>query len=450
MQSLYKMSKIKKLEVLNELEEEFLSEIKLLYVFKDYLNENNLLIVTNDDKVFAFGGNYKGVLGFGNKNKVNELTPNEELSYKQIIDFKNGSQHVIARTIDRKVYCWGCNDWGVLGNGNKDSNIYKPELNEYLSDKYINDICCGGCHSLVLTNSGEVYAWGENDCGQIGNERRGQNECQLIPIKLNGFSNEKIVMISCGDWYSMALTESGLVFSWGSNRSGQLGHNNKKEFISKPTIVSLNNEISIKKISCGQSHSLLLSSDGHIYWFGSNGIEKQMTPKKLAINTNKFTDIASHYSKSISIALSVNGICYIWGNCGEIGNINEPKVTKFKSFDDIFNHYFGITYKTSNLCYKEQNKKENILQTQKRLEEEDGEKVKANKTEYNFGSAVNQFSSQSNQTLSRYKSDFKELELIGGGGFGKVYKVLNYLDLQQYAVKIILLRGIYKLNSYHL
>jgi alpha-tubulin suppressor-like RCC1 family protein len=99
------MSKIKKLEVLNELEEEFLSEIKLLYVFKDYLNENNLLIVTNDDKVFAFGGNYKGVLGFGNKNKVNELTPNEELSYKQIIDFKNGCEHVVTRTLDGKVYC---------------------------------------------------------------------------------------------------------------------------------------------------------------------------------------------------------------------------------------------------------------------------------------------------------------------------------------------------------
>jgi serine/threonine protein kinase len=43
--------------------------------------------------------------------------------------------------------------------------------------------------------------------------------------------------------------------------------------------------------------------------------------------------------------------------------------------------------------------------------------------------------------LSRYKSDFKELELIGSGGFGKVCKVINFLDRQQYAVKIILLKG---------
>jgi hypothetical protein len=240
----------------------------------------------------------------------------------------------------------------------------------------------------------------------------------------------------------MALTESGRVFSWGNNSSRQLGQNNNKNAINKPKIVSLNNEISIKKISCGFRHSLLLSSDGHSYWFGFNGIETQITPKKLIIN--KFIEIESHSHYCISIALSVNGIYYVWGKCRQYGEIREPKETEFKSFDDIFGHYFGITYETSNLCNKEQNKKENILKNQIRLEEEDGEKVKANKTEYNLGSAINRFNSQSNEISSRYKSDFEELELIGRGGFGKVCKVINCLDRQQYAVKIILFRGICK------
>jgi serine/threonine protein kinase len=42
---------------------------------------------------------------------------------------------------------------------------------------------------------------------------------------------------------------------------------------------------------------------------------------------------------------------------------------------------------------------------------------------------------------TRYESDFKELGLIGDGGFGKVFKVINSLDLQQYAIKIINLKG---------
>jgi hypothetical protein len=153
---------LKKFKVLNKLKEDFLNEIKLLYVFKDYNNNNNVLIVTNDDKVFAFGNNKWGVLGFGNDRKVNELAINEKLSHKQIIEFKNSLNHVIARTIDGKVYCCGYNAFGVLGNGNNDNKVYKPELNEYLTDKQIIDICCGSRHSLILTYSGEVYAWGWN------------------------------------------------------------------------------------------------------------------------------------------------------------------------------------------------------------------------------------------------------------------------------------------------
>ncbi len=234
--------------------------IKLLYVFKS----NNVLIVTNDDKVFAFGNNNRGVLDFGHQQEVIELTINEDLSHKQTIDFKNSYRHVIARTIDGRVYCWGCNKYGVLGNGNNDFNFYKPELNQYLSDKQIIDICCGSELTLVLTNSGEVYAWGKNSYGQIGNGRSGHNKYQLIPIKVNGFNDEKVIQISCGKWHSMALTESGRIFSWGSNKSRQLAHNSDK-VVNKPSIVLLSNEIPIKKISGGYEHSLLLSRDGHIY-----------------------------------------------------------------------------------------------------------------------------------------------------------------------------------------
>jgi alpha-tubulin suppressor-like RCC1 family protein len=384
---------LKKFKVLEELKEEFLNEIKLLHVFKDNFNKNNVLIVTNDDKVFAFGNNNRGVLGFGNEIEVNELTINEHLSHKQIIDFKNSFRHVIALTIGGKFYCWGCNKYGVLGNGKNDCKICSPELNKYLSNKKIIDICCGECYTLVLTNSGEVYAWGRNEFGQIGNEKSGGNECQLIPIKVNGFNDEKVKQISCGFEHSMALTESGRVFSWGSNKSRQLGHNNKDYRVNKPSPVLLSNEI--QKISCGQYHSLLLSRDADIYWFGCNGIEEQKTPKKI-INENKFIEIKSHSHYCISIALSVNGIYYVWDECGENEKIKEPKKTEFKSFDDIFEKYFGITYKTIyiNLHYLKNGK---------------------------------------------YEKEFEEKGLIGCGSFGIVYKSIKRIDGKIYAIKKIAL-----------
>jgi alpha-tubulin suppressor-like RCC1 family protein len=68
------------------------------------------------------------------------LTINNELSDKNVVDFKNGLYNAIARTIDGKVYCWGYNEWGALGNGKKDANKYKPELNTCLKDKKVVDI----------------------------------------------------------------------------------------------------------------------------------------------------------------------------------------------------------------------------------------------------------------------------------------------------------------------
>ncbi len=88
-------------------------------------------------------------------------------------------------------------------------------MNEYLGDKQVIDIFCGEKHSLVLTNSGDVYAWGCNYWGQVGIGRSGLNEFQSIPMKVNVFNDEKVVMISCGGLHLMALTERGHVFSWG-------------------------------------------------------------------------------------------------------------------------------------------------------------------------------------------------------------------------------------------
>jgi alpha-tubulin suppressor-like RCC1 family protein len=91
-----------------------------------------------------------------------------------------------------------------------------------LRDKFIIEISCDYSHLLVLTDAGEVYALGCNRFGQIG---CGNNVNQSIPIKVEGFNGEKIVMISCGSHNSMALTESGRVFGWSENSSGQLGNN---------------------------------------------------------------------------------------------------------------------------------------------------------------------------------------------------------------------------------
>jgi alpha-tubulin suppressor-like RCC1 family protein len=223
---------MEKFDVLNELNDEFKQRVKILYVFEDYewnenikrhvLNRYNVLIVTKDDKTYAYGINSHNQLGFGHNRErfVNEIQIVKELCDQQIIDFANSLYHCIARNSSGKVYCWGWNRSGLLGIGSGVDSYDKPILNQYLNNEFVIDISCGFGHTLVLTSCGEVYAWGENSFGQIGN---GCNDNQLIPIKVKGFNNEKVVMISCGYYHSMAITEYGHVYSWGFNEVGQLG-----------------------------------------------------------------------------------------------------------------------------------------------------------------------------------------------------------------------------------
>jgi alpha-tubulin suppressor-like RCC1 family protein len=329
------MSQImEKFDVLNKLNDEFKQTVKILYVFENYeLVENidiilqgfNVLIVTKDDKTYAFGNNYYNQLGFGHDKVVNEIQIVKELCDQQIIDFANGLFHCIARNSSGKVYCWGWNRRGYLGIGSEVESYQKPMLNQHLNYEFFIDISCGAFHSLVLTNCGEVYAWGLNTNGQIGN---GCNDNQLIPIKVKGFINEKVVIISCGWVHSLVLTECGYVYSWGANYSGQLGIGNT-ENSNEPKFVVVIDENKcndfIEKISCGSDHSLLLSSDGNIYAFGINesgelGNRKEgneLSPQRINIET-KFTDISSHWLNNISIALSQNGTYYNWGKFSNV------------------------------------------------------------------------------------------------------------------------------------
>ncbi len=116
---------MEKFDVLNELNDEFKQRVKILYVFEDYnylgLKGYNVLIVTKDDKTYAFGQNSYNQLGFGHD--------------QQIIDFANGWFHCIARNSRGKVYCWGWNRWGYLGIGSQYESFHKPKLNQYLNNE---------------------------------------------------------------------------------------------------------------------------------------------------------------------------------------------------------------------------------------------------------------------------------------------------------------------------
>jgi alpha-tubulin suppressor-like RCC1 family protein len=196
-----------------------------------------------------------------------------------------------------------------------------------------------------LTNSSGIYSWGSNEWGQLGDY---SSKRQTTPMKPRQW-DKNFVMISCGFWHSMGLTENGEVNSWGANKFGQLGSGNRKvsKQLLRVKIRCKNSKIvAFRKISCGLEHSLLLSLEEDIYAFGRNdfgqlGSEIQndeMFPLEICSN-NKFDDLISHPFFHISSALTFKGENLVWGKCND-EVIKEPKSTKFETFIEIFNYYF--------------------------------------------------------------------------------------------------------------
>jgi hypothetical protein len=118
--------------------------------------------------------------------------------------------------VDRTMRCWSRNYEGQLGIGTKDAGSLTPvEVNDLTA---VEEISAGAAHTCALTDFGDVYCWGLNFSGQLGD---GTNTNRDEPQRITTINN--IVHIAAGYYHTCAVDEDGRVYCWGGNSDGQLG-----------------------------------------------------------------------------------------------------------------------------------------------------------------------------------------------------------------------------------
>ena len=145
---------------------------------------------------------------------------------KTISQISAGSDHSLALDSEGQIYAWGYNYYGQLGNGDTtDSNTpVKVDTSGVLAGKTITQISAGSDHSLALDSEGQIYAWGYNYYGQLGN---GDTTDSNTPVKVDTsgvLAGKTITQISAGFFHSLALDSEGQIYAWGANYNGQLGN----------------------------------------------------------------------------------------------------------------------------------------------------------------------------------------------------------------------------------
>jgi len=187
----------------------------------------------------------------------------------------SGQNHSLAIAGNGDIFAWGSNIAGRLGNGtNIDSNVpVAVDMSGVLAGRTITQVEAGSNHSLALDSEGRVFAWGNNSSGQLGNGVGTGSSNVPVAVDMSGvLAGRTITQIAAGASYSLALDDEGMVFSWGSGTSGVLG-NGASTASNVPVAVDTSGVLAgrtIAQISANNNLSLALDDEGSVFAWGWN------------------------------------------------------------------------------------------------------------------------------------------------------------------------------------
>ena len=234
------------------------------------------LAVSSEGKVYAWGDNEFGQLGIGStqeKKTPVAINTTGTLLGKKIVSVAAGFIHSMALSSEGKVYAWGDNKFGELGYHIDGENIFPAAVDTtgVLKDKKIIAIAAGTFFSLALDSEGYVYAWGFNAYGQLGDKTKAEQDSPVAVYSSGALYGKKIIAIAAGGQHALALASDGTVYGWGDNAHGQLGnHTMTTSNVPVAIDASILKNKRIVAISAGNDFSMALTCDGEVYCWGGN------------------------------------------------------------------------------------------------------------------------------------------------------------------------------------
>ena len=226
------------------------------------------LALKQDGTVWAWGRGDWGLLGDGfNQARSSPVQVVGLTGHGTVSALSSGGEVNVALMSDRTLLAWGRNDHGQVGNGmvdTSDTGQWTPvSVVSTTGLTTVAQVATGWAHSVALDPNGNVWTWGANDEGELGN---GTTISSSVPIKVNGVSN--VIGISAGDGSTVVLEANGTVWAWGTLRTGDLAH--FSNYYYGPTPVQVAGIDQVTLIRARDWHVLALKSDGTVWCWGWN------------------------------------------------------------------------------------------------------------------------------------------------------------------------------------
>ncbi|GMF19299.1 unnamed protein product [Phytophthora lilii] len=141
-----------------------------------------------------------------------------------IVQLSASKFHTIALNATGECFVWGFGKGGRLGTGNE-FDLIEPKRLTALETTPIKKVAAGENHTMALSRTGQVFSWGSNSFGQLGHPGKSSSSMsRLTPKRIDAFRFHVVADIAASGCHSAAIdADDGAVYTWGSNRRGQLG-----------------------------------------------------------------------------------------------------------------------------------------------------------------------------------------------------------------------------------
>lgn len=305
---------------------------------------NQRVSVTTE--IFSWGSGTNYQLGTGNAH-IQKLPCKVDALQGSSIKLISASKfHSVAVTGRGELYTWGFGRGGRLGHPEFDIHsgqaavITPRQVILGLGSRRVKAVAAAKHHTVIATESGEVFTWGSNREGQLG---YASVDTQPTPRRVSSLKS-KIVAVAAANKHSAAVSETGEIFTWGCNKEGQLGYGTSNSGSNNtPRLVEYLKGKFFTTVVAAKYHTVVLGADGEVFTWG----HRLVTPRRVIIARNlkkngnalmKFHRMEKLHVVSVaagmvhSMALTDDGALFYWVSsdpdlkCQQLYYLNGKKI----------------------------------------------------------------------------------------------------------------------------
>jgi alpha-tubulin suppressor-like RCC1 family protein len=227
--------------------------------------------IGTDGNLYAWGNNADGQLGLG-PSAGDQDTPQPVILGPGVraVAVSAGQEHTLAIGSDGHVYAWGDDSTGELGDGGSSQEDSPKRVNLPVGVTAL-AVSAGYFYSFAVGSDGNLYAWGAEADGALGNGVAGLNASRSTPQAVSLPGGVPVTAVAAGtyDYDSLAIGANGDVYAWGFNEFSQVGNGGTSRQVT-PLAVSLGAGVQAKSVATDGDSSFAVGSDGYLYSWGSD------------------------------------------------------------------------------------------------------------------------------------------------------------------------------------